>query len=179
MKSQKLHQIILLISIFFFSFTLQTFAQTPTPIGPTPNARQVEWYHRELIAFFHFGINTFGDLVNEGEGKASPSIFNPTALDCNQWMRILKSAGIPCGIFVAKHADGFCNWPSAYTDYSVKNSPWKNGKGDVVKEYVDACKAAEIKAGIYVGPHDRHERLSPTSIPPVHTVLYTPINYQN
>lgn len=74
-------------------------------------------------------------------------------------MNVLKDAGIPCGILVAKHADGFCNWPSAYTDYSVKNSPWKNGKGDVVKEFTDACKAAGIKAGIYVGPHDRLKRL--------------------
>ncbi|HZI33313.1 MAG TPA: alpha-L-fucosidase [Candidatus Binatia bacterium] len=129
----------------------------PKPSGPTPNARQIEWYHREIIAFFHFGINTFGDDVNEGDGKASPSIFNPKALDCNQWMRVLKDAGIPCGILVAKHADGFCNWPSAYTDYSVKNSPWKNGRGDVVREFTDAAKAAGIKAGIYLGPHDRHE----------------------
>jgi alpha-L-fucosidase len=131
--------------------------EPPKPFGPTPNARQVEWYDREIIAFFHFGINTFGDYVNEGDGKASPAIFNPTALDCRQWMRVLKEAGIPCGILVAKHADGFCNWPSAYTDYSVKNSPWKNGRGDVVREFTDAAKAAGIKAGIYLGPHDRHE----------------------
>lgn len=129
----------------------------PAPFGPTPSAKQVEWYGREIIAFFHFGINTFGDEVNEGDGKASPAIFNPTQLDCGQWMKALKGAGISCGILVAKHADGFCNWPSAYTDYSVKNSPWKGGKGDVVREYTDACKAAGIKAGIYLGPHDRRE----------------------
>ena len=129
----------------------------PLPYGPVPGARQVEWYHREVMAFFHFGINTFGDEVNEGDGKASPALFNPTDLDCNQWMKALKAAGISCGILVAKHADGFCNWPSAYTDYSVKNSPWKNGKGDVVKEFTDACKASGIKAGIYLGPHDRRE----------------------
>lgn len=133
-------------------------APPPAPYGPVPNERQVEWYHREVMAFFHFGINTFGDNVNEGDGKASPALFNPTALDCNQWMRVLKDAGIPCGILVAKHADGFCNWPSAYSDYCVKNSPWKNGKGDLVKEFTDACRAAGIKAGIYLGPHDRHER---------------------
>jgi alpha-L-fucosidase len=132
--------------------------EPPAPCGPVPTPKQVEWYHREIIAFFHFGINTFETNVNEGNGKASPSIFNPTELDCNQWMKVLKDAGIPCGILVAKHADGFCNWPSAYTDYSVKNSPWKNGRGDVVREFTDACKAAGIKAGIYVGPHDRHEK---------------------
>lgn len=129
----------------------------PAPFGPVPNARQIEWYHREVMAFFHFGINTFEDNVNEGDGKASPAIFNPTALDCGQWMKVLKDAGIPCGILVAKHADGFCNWPSAYTDYSVKHSPWKNGQGDVVREFTDAAKAAGIKAGIYLGPHDRRE----------------------
>jgi alpha-L-fucosidase len=131
--------------------------EPPAPFGPVPNARQIEWYHREVMAFFHFGINTFEDNVNEGNGKASPTIFNPTALDCGQWMKVLKAAGIPCGILVAKHADGFCNWPSAYTDYSVKYSPWKNGKGDVVREFTDAAKAAGIKAGIYLGPHDRRE----------------------
>jgi alpha-L-fucosidase len=92
----------------------------PEPFGPVPNARQVEWYQREIIAFFHFGINTFGDNVNEGDGKAPAALFNPTAFDCRQWMRVLKDAGIPCGILVAKHADGFCK-PSygtpAYVDY--------------------------------------------------------------
>lgn len=128
----------------------------PTPIGPIPNARQIEWYHRGITAFIHFGMNTFVG-VNEGDGKASPMLFNPTALDCHQWVSVLKKAGIPCAIFVAKHADGFCNWPSAYTDYSVKNSPWKNGEGDVVREFTEACKAAGIKAAIYLGPHDRHD----------------------
>ncbi len=123
----------------------------------------MEWYEREVIAFFHFGINTFEDNVNEGNGKAPASLFNPTALDCSQWMQVLKDAGIPCGILVAKHADGFCNWPSAYTDYSVKNSPWKSGKGDVVKEFTDAAKAAGIKAGVYLGPHDRREPTYGTS----------------
>ena len=128
----------------------------PTPAGPVPNARQIEWYHREIIAFFHFGMNTFTN-DNEGDGTASPERFNPTALDCNQWTSVLKNAGITSAILVAKHADGFCNWPTAHTNYSVKNSPWKNGKGDVVKEFTDACKAAGIKPAIYLGPHDRHD----------------------
>jgi alpha-L-fucosidase len=128
----------------------------PQPVGPTPNARQIEWYHRELIAFFHFGMNTFTN-DNEGDGTASPQRFNPTALDCNQWTKVLKDAGIPAAILVAKHADGFCNWPTKHSNYSVKNSPWKNGKGDLVKEFTDACKVAGIKAGIYLGPHDRHD----------------------
>lgn len=133
----------------------------PKPFGVTPNDRQLEWYDREMIAFFHFGINTFENFVNEGDGKAPAAIFNPTALDCNQWMQTLKNAGIPAAILTAKHADGFCLWPSAYTDYSVKNAAWKNGKGDVVREFVDACEENGIKAGIYLGPHDRHEHLHP------------------
>lgn len=137
-------------------------AQTaPKPYGPTPNERQLEWYDREMIVFFHFGINTFEDFVNEGDGKASTAIFNPTSLDCDQWMETLKNARIPAAILTAKHADGFCLWPSDYTDYCVKNAAWKNGKGDVVREYVDACERNGIKAGIYLGPHDRHEHLHP------------------
>jgi alpha-L-fucosidase len=146
-----------LIAVAGALMPLPAYTQTaPQPIGPVPNARQIEWYHREMIAFFHFGMNTFTD-DNEGDGTASPRNFNPTALDCNQWTNVLKRAGIPSAILVAKHADGFCNWPSAHTNYSVKNSPWKNGKGDVVKEFTEACKAAGIKAGIYLGPHDRHD----------------------
>lgn len=142
---------------------LTLMAQTaPAPVGPVPNARQIEWYHREMIAFFHFGMNTFTN-VNEGDGTAGPQLFNPTALDCNQWMKVLRNAGIPAAIFVAKHADGFCNWPTAHTNYSVKNSPWKNGQGDVVREFTDAAKAAGIKAGIYLGPHDRHDSRYGTS----------------
>lgn len=133
----------------------------PRPFGLLPGERQREWYDREMIAFFHFGINTFEDFVNEGDGKAPAAIFNPTALDCTQWMETLKNAGIPAAILTAKHADGFCLWPSRYTDYGVKNSAWKNGKGDVVREFVDACEENGIKAGIYLGPHDRHEHLHP------------------
>jgi alpha-L-fucosidase len=118
-----------LITITCILMPLAVNAQTaPTPVGPVPNARQIEWYHREIIAFFHFGMNTFAN-VNEGDGTASPQLFNPTALDCNQWTGVLKSAGISTAILVAKHADGFCNWPTTHTNYSVKNSPWKNGKG--------------------------------------------------
>ncbi|MDE6527904.1 MAG: alpha-L-fucosidase, partial [Muribaculaceae bacterium] len=135
--------------------------KAPEPFGLTPSERQKEWYDREIIAFFHFGINTFEDFVNEGDGRAPAAIFNPTALDCEQWMETLHAAGIPAAILTAKHADGFCLWPSRYTDYCVKNSAWKGGKGDVVREFVDACEDYGIKAGIYLGPHDRHEHLRP------------------
>ncbi|MCP9612626.1 alpha-L-fucosidase [Coprobacter tertius] len=160
---------ILLSFICIDTFTL--FAQpAPEPCGPLPNERQIKWYNDEIIAFFHFGINTFENNVNEGDGRAGTFIFNPTALDCRQWTGTLKSAGIPAGILVAKHADGFCNWPSAYTDYCVKNSPWRNGKGNLVKEYAEACRADSIGMGLYLGPHDRHEHLSP---------LYTKQRYED
>lgn len=135
--------------------------RAPKPVGLVPSPRQMEWYDREMIAFFHFGINTFEDNVNEGNGKAPAAIFNPTALDCGQWMRVLRSAGIPCGIITAKHADGFCLWQSQWTDYGVRNSAWRGGKGDVVREFVKACEDYGIKAGIYLGPHDRHAHLFP------------------
>lgn len=151
--------VLVIISFFIYSPLISQTA--PTPVGPVPNERQMEWYEREIIAFFHFGINTFEDFVNEGDGRASTALFNPTALDCRQWASTMKTAGISGGILVAKHADGFCNWPSAYTDYCVKNSPWKNGKGDLVREFVDAFNEVGLKPGLYLGPHDRHEHLSP------------------
>lgn len=150
-----------LLSVAVASALAASAQKAPEPYGPTPNDRQKEWFDREIIAFFHYGINTYEDFVNEGEGKAPTAIFNPTALDCGQWIRTLKEAGIPAGIITAKHADGFCLWPSKYTDYCVKNSPWKDGKGDVVREFVDACKEYGVKAGIYLGPHDRHQHLHP------------------
>lgn len=149
-------------ALLFAANPLITLAQPePAPYGPVPNERQLEWYDREMIAFFHFGINTFEDFVNEGDGKAPAAIFNPTALDCGQWIKTLSAAGIPAAILTAKHADGFCLWPSQFTDYCVKNAAWKNGKGDVVREFVDACEENGVKAGIYLGPHDRHEHLHP------------------
>lgn len=157
----KLDKIIATAFLSLSAATTMNAQEAPKPFGPTPNERQKEWYDREMIAFFHFGINTFEDFVNEGDGKAPAAIFNPTALDCIQWMETLRNAGIPAAILTAKHADGFCLWPSQYTDYGVKNSAWKGGKGDVVREFTDACEEYGIKAGIYLGPHDRHEHLHP------------------
>ena len=122
---------------------------------PTP--QQLEWQQMEFTAFLHFGMNTF--TGNEwGHGTDSPELFNPSELDCEQWVKTLKAGGFKMALLTAKHHDGFCLWPTATTEYSVKNSPWKDGKGDVVRELRNACEKYGMKFGVYLSPWDRNAK---------------------
>lgn len=120
-----------------------------------PTKRQLQFQAWEFGLFIHFGLRTFYEgYVDFDERPMSPEKFNPTHLDCNQWMKTAKEAGMKYAVMTAKHHDGFSNWPSAYTDFSVRNSAWKNGKGDVVEEFIQACRANGIKPGLYYSPYD-------------------------
>lgn len=125
-----------------------------TPFGSTPNERQLDHFKMKK-AFFHFGVNTFTDM-EWGNGEEREKIFNPTEMDVEQWIVTVKKAGFDLAIITAKHHDGFCLWASEHTEHSVKNSPYKNGNGDVVREFADACHKHGIKVGIYLSPWDRN-----------------------
>jgi alpha-L-fucosidase len=125
------------------------------PIKLRPTERQLNWQNLELTAFFHFTVNTFTGR-EWGSGSESPEIFQPLELDCRQWLKTIKDAGFKLAILTAKHHDGFCLWPTKYTDHSVKSSSWRDGNGDVLREFVEACKEYDILPGVYLSPWDRN-----------------------
>jgi alpha-L-fucosidase len=133
------------------------FVREEGPRWPAPSKSQLWWQRAELGLFTHFGINTYTDR-EWGDGHEDARLFNPVRFDARQWARAARAGGFRYVILTAKHHDGFCLWPSKYTEHSVKNSPWRDGHGDVVREFVNAMRAEGLRPGLYLSPWDRHER---------------------
>jgi alpha-L-fucosidase len=154
-KNEFFHGFLLTICLSFIILTSCLSPDPPAPYGAIPTNHQIEWQKLEYYMFIHFGPNTFTN-VEWGDGKEDPKVFNPSALDCRQWAATAKAAGMKAIIITAKHHDGFCLWPSRYSTHTVRESAWKEGKGDVLKELSEACKEYGLKFGVYLSPWDQN-----------------------
>jgi alpha-L-fucosidase len=144
-----------LLAITLIFSVLATKIQAQEKKLPTPTPAQLAWHDTEFYLFFHFGPNTFTNL-EWGHGTETEDVFNPSDLDCDQWCRIAKQAGARGVVITAKHHDGFCLWPSKYSAHTVRESQWRGGKGDVLRELADACRRHSLKLGFYLSPWDRN-----------------------
>jgi alpha-L-fucosidase len=130
----------------------------PRQFRPRPTGAQLAWQRDELAIFIHFGVNTFTNR-EWGDGKEDPAIFAPSRLDARQWARAARAGGARAMVLTAKHHDGFCLWPTRTTKHSVAASPWRGGGGDLVREFVEACRAEGLRPGLYLSPWDRNNPL--------------------
>ncbi len=162
-RSVRRRNILMMLSfaILLFGCNNNEMIKTPEPILPIPNSAQLNWHKAEYIMFVHFGMKTFYPSSDHmGYGKEDPKKFNPAGFDAKQWVKAAKTGGFKGIVLTAKHHDGFCNWQSETTTHSVKSSLWKDGKGDIVKELIEACRAGGVYFGIYVSIIDKHFELA-------------------
>lgn len=155
-KTIKIEPGLLVCRVLVAALAIVNYAAAQNFVDVKPSPQQSEWQDLEFGVIIHFGTNTFLDR-EWGDGKAAPQVFAPAEFDPDQWMRAIKAAGVKYVILVAKHHDGFCLWPTQQTDYSVKNSPWKHGRGDVVRQVSESARKFGLKFGVYLSPWDRHE----------------------
>ncbi len=149
-------QIIVTSCLLFLAACRLSAVEPPKPLEPLPTPQQLAWHEDDLTVFVHFNMNTFTGR-STGLGDEDPDLFNPTKLDCGQWVRVARECGFKGFILTAKHHDGFCIWPTETTKHSVASSQWRDGKGDVVRELADACREGGMKFGIYCSPWDRSQ----------------------